>query len=188
MPNYNQELRNKLKIYKNFSCKIKKASYELFFDLLPICYLEGYKEIISTSSKMGWPKNPMFVYTANSYDTDEVFKVWTAGKIENGTKYFIGQHGSGFGIVNNHQDTDYCSKVADKFFTWGVFDHTEWKKRYKDYSKKFKLLGSPRIDLWKDKIIKSIYKNELVQIQNKFKDNYILIVSSFITSKKELSY
>ena len=78
------------------------------------------------------------------------------------------------------------AKLIDRFYTWGKFDHNEWKKRYHKYSKKFKLLGSPRIDLWKDKIIKKIYRDELNDIKKNFDDNYILIVSSFMSSEKEL--
>ena len=54
------------------------------------------------------------------------------------------------------------------------------------YSKKFKLLGSPRIDLWKDKIIEKVYRDELKDIKKNFDDNYILVVSSFMSSEKEL--
>jgi surface carbohydrate biosynthesis protein len=77
-------------------------------------------------------------------------------------------------------------KLIDKFYTWGKFDHNEWKKRYCKYSDKFKLLGSPRIDLWKNKIVKKIYKNEISDISKKFNNNYILVVSSFMSSEKEL--
>ena len=77
-------------------------------------------------------------------------------------------------------------KHIDKFFTWGKFDYNEWKKRYSNYKNKFILSGSPRIDFWKHSIIKKIYKKELAEIENKFDKNKILIISSFVTSEKEI--
>jgi len=119
MPNCNIELRQKLDLNSDDECELTKLAYDLFFDLLPICYLEGFKNISYAVTKLKWPVKPEFIYTANSYDSDEVFKLWTVEKVKTGSKYFIGQHGSGFGVVNNHQDTDDCLSVADKFFTWG---------------------------------------------------------------------
>ena len=102
---------------------------------------------------------------------------------EGGFQYSSAKELNKFITVRSSQEN---AKLIDRFFTWGKFDHDEWKKRYFKYSKKFKLLGSPRIDLWKDKIIKKVYKNELSEINKKFKDNYILVVSSFMSSKNEL--
>ena len=151
------------------------------------CFV-GDKQGILRATKHFSP-GTYFYKSMNHTDLDHITKI---KKLNN--DYLVLDEEGGFQYSSTKELNKFITirssltnvKLIDKFFTWGVFDHTEWKKRYKDYSKKFKLLGSPRIDLWKDKIIKSIYKNELVQIQNKFKDNYILIISSFITSKKEL--
>ena len=76
-------------------------------------------------------------------------------------------------------------ELIDKFFTWGKFDHQQWVKRYSKYSHKFKLLGSPRMDLWKKNIINKVYENELKKIRNKYGSKIVLIISSFISSKKD---
>ena len=49
--------------------------------------------------------------------------------------------------------------------------------------KKIKLLGSPRIDFGEIGITK-VYKKELNLIKNKFKENIVLVISSFVTQKK----
>jgi hypothetical protein len=46
---------------------------------------------------MKWPEKPKFIFTSNCFDGDEVFKVWTALKVEQGISYFVGQHGNNFG-------------------------------------------------------------------------------------------
>ena len=151
------------------------------------CFV-GDKQGILRATKHFSP-GTYFYKSMNHTDLDHITKI---KKLKN--DYLVLDEEGGFQFSSTKELNKFITirssleniKLIDKFFTWGVFDHLEWKNRYKNYSKKFRLLGSPRTDLWKDKIIKNIYKNELVQIQNKFKDNYILIISSFITSKKEL--
>ena len=75
--------------------------------------------------------------------------------------------------------------AIDKFYTWGNFDDVLWKKNYKDFKDKFLLTGSPRIDILQKKIVKKIYSSEIDYIKRKYQ-NFTLIVSSGISSKKEL--
>jgi len=90
----------------------------LSFELLPMCYLEGYEDINSLIQQQPWPKNPKFIFTSNSFDTDEVFKIWTANKTESGTKYFVGQHGNNYGTYRYLKDS--IEEISsDKFITWG---------------------------------------------------------------------
>ena len=37
--------------------------------------------------------------------------------------------------------------LIDKFYTWGKFDHKAWTKKFKKNKEKFKMTGSPRLDL-----------------------------------------
>ena len=50
----------------------------------------------------------------------EIFKVWTALKVEQGTPYFIGQHGNEYG-TNVWESNSKCPEqtTCDKFITWG---------------------------------------------------------------------
>lgn len=93
----------------------------LIFELLPVCYLEGFKEITQEVERLPWPEKPKFIFTSNNFDTDEIFKLWTAQKINEGVLYFVGQHGN-YGVTRH----DICPGIeevtSDKFLTWGFTD------------------------------------------------------------------
>jgi putative transferase (TIGR04331 family) len=94
---------------------------KLLFELLPVCFLEGFSELLRTVEEKPWPSNPKFIFTSNNYDTDEVFKLWAAHKTLGGTQYVIGQHGNNAGAHKYLGDT-YEMEIADKYLTWG------WKR------------------------------------------------------------
>ena len=77
-------------------------------------------------------------------------------------------------------------ELVDKIFTWGVFDENIWKKKYPNYKKKIINFGAPRVDLWKEKNVKKVFSNEIQDINKRYKD-FILILSSGLTSKRELN-
>ena len=52
-------------------------------------------------------------------------------------------------------------KNVDIIFNWGKFDNNVCKKIYSKYKKKFIISGSPRVDLWKSKVVKIIYSEEI---------------------------
>ena len=116
----NKLLREKLtkKFIYNSECDIENIVRSLLFKLLPICYLEGFKELKQIANQQPWPKSPKFIFTSNNFDTDEVFKLWTATKVESGFKYFVGQHGNNYGTEKNYA---YRTEMLtpDKFITWG---------------------------------------------------------------------
>ena len=105
--------------------------YELFLrqimtDLIPTCYLEGYPELCKISQSLNWPKKPKFIYTANNFDFDEIFKTWTGQKVEEGVPYFVGQHGNNYGTHYFFGNQTWPDRSAsDKFFSWGWTDNTE---------------------------------------------------------------
>ena len=90
----------------------------LIFELLPVCYLEGFAELSEQVKQLPWPSSPKFILTSNNFDTDEMFKCWSGSKIETGTPYFIGQHGN-YGVTRNHIDPSIEEFTSDKFLTWG---------------------------------------------------------------------
>jgi putative transferase (TIGR04331 family) len=94
----------------------------MVFELLPICYLEGFADLNKMVKQQPWPETPKFIFTSNNFDTDEVFKLWTATKIESGIKYFTGQHGNNYGVTRNHLDPSNEEITSDKFLTWGWTD------------------------------------------------------------------
>lgn len=111
-----EKLTNKF-IYKS-ECDFESIVRSILFELLPICYLEGFKELKKITDQQPWPKSPKFIFTSNNFDTDEIFKLWTASKVELGFKYYVGQHGSNYGTKKNYS---YQNEILtpDKFITWG---------------------------------------------------------------------
>ncbi len=129
-----------------------------------------------------------FYKSMNHTDLEHIKKI---KKLKN--NYFVIDEEGGFQYSSSKELNKFITirsskknvELIDKFFSWGKFDFEEWKKRYKSNSKKFKLLGSPRIDFWRDEIITKVYKTELEEIQRKFSKDIVLIISSFVTSKSE---
>lgn len=116
-----RKLRRKLsnKFFLKAESKIENIILNLLFELIPVCYLEEFKNINLYVENLPWPKNPKFIFTSNSFDNDEVFKFWTANKVEKGIKYYVGQHGGEYGTLRNPLHPCVEENTADKFLTWG---------------------------------------------------------------------
>ena len=73
-----------------------------------------------------WPKNPKIIFTSNSFDSDDYFKIWAAEKIINGSKFVISQHGGlyGSGLIMSPEKFEIT--ISDKYFSWG------WEKKGTD--------------------------------------------------------
>ena len=91
----------------------------MVFELLPVCFLEGLIHLKKLVENQSWPKNPKLIFTSNNFDTDEVFKMWAATKVESGIKYIIGQHGNNYGVTRHHLNPSNEEITSDKFLTWG---------------------------------------------------------------------
>ncbi len=112
-------------------------------ETIPTCYLEGFQKLVERARSVPWPKKPKFIFTSNNFDTDEVFKIWTAQKVEEGHKYYIGQHGNLYGtwIYHSYDIPEFAT--PDKFISWGwtkdnlkiapayIFKTAGWKARKK---------------------------------------------------------
>jgi len=104
-----------------FKCnsQFEKFAVETLLLQMPIAYLEGYSELVDRASTINWPENPKIIWTSNSYFMDEIFKVWTAGKVENGVPLVIGQHGGHYG-QGLFSATEYHElKICDHYLSWG---------------------------------------------------------------------
>ncbi|MFZ2540705.1 MAG: LIC12162 family protein [Gallionella sp.] len=93
----------------------------LVFEILPVCYLEGFAELTEKVQQLPWPKRPKFIFTSNNFDTDDVFKLWAAMKVESGFKYVAGQHGNNYGTYR-YMNPSIEERTVDKFLTWGWTD------------------------------------------------------------------
>jgi putative transferase (TIGR04331 family) len=112
---------------------------------IPVAYLEGYSNLKNKASKVNWPKSPKSIFTAVGYNSDEVFKIWSAGKIEEGVPFVIGQHGGHIGSALFSGTEDHEFDISDRYLTWGWTNNS--KKSYpigiiKKFGKR-KLLPSP---------------------------------------------
>lgn len=144
--------------------------------MLPVSMVEGFQEMNQLSNSLPWPKNPKVIFTSNSFDNDDLFKIWTANKVNAGSRYIIGQHGNNYGVCK-YMNPSIEETIADKFLTWGwsgdsskyiptfIFK-TAGIKRYKNNPKGGALLvelhPALRITTWDD-------STEFIKYQNKLK-------------------
>ena len=119
-----RKLRQKLKaqIADITNNKLGYILYTLVLELIPSCYLENFKELKYSSQQLRWPQTPRFIFTSNSFDTDEIFKLWTASKVESGYHYIAGQHGNNYGTHRYFGKLTSEETATDKFLTWGWSD------------------------------------------------------------------
>ena len=61
----------------------------LLFELLPVCYLEGFEDLQKNVRDQYWPKFPKFIFTSNNFYFDEVFKLYAALNVEAGKNIML---------------------------------------------------------------------------------------------------
>ena len=90
-------------------------------DMIPVCYLEGYSQLVRDAEALPWPANPKFIFTSVRFGADELFKAWAAAKVEQlGTPYYVGQHGNNYGTHIYAGNAKWPERVtSDRFFSWG---------------------------------------------------------------------
>ena len=105
--------------YKGFESFVRK----LLPEVIPLCYVEGYQQLVEQARQLCWPKKPKFILTGNDYQYNEVFKVWAASKTNSNIPYYITLHGSNQECVGypNWFELVY----SDKFFTWGFTNESK---------------------------------------------------------------
>jgi putative transferase (TIGR04331 family) len=90
----------------------------LLCETFPISFLEGFKNVSSLIQDSNLPKSPKFIFTSNSFMTNEVFKQYTAVQVNQGVKYFVGQHGNNYGTLNDSNPT-VEEETSTRFLSWG---------------------------------------------------------------------
>jgi len=114
------------KLLKRSDDDLENVLRNLLFELLPVSYLEGFNELKKIVNRQPWPKSPKFIFTSSSFNTDELFKLYTAIKTEDGSKYYIGQHGNNY-FTYRYSFPRIEEQTADKFLTWG------WKSKFSKF-------------------------------------------------------
>ena len=64
---------------------------KIFFELMPLSYLENFKKIVDYTSNINL--NPDVVFTSMAHSSNDVFKIWAADKVSNGVKLVCSMHG-----------------------------------------------------------------------------------------------
>jgi len=88
---------------------------------IPALYLEGYDRLMEQVSALPWPQRPRFIFTSNAYCSDDVFKAWTAEKVEADAPLVIGQHGGGCTCLWSFPE-EHEMAISDRFLSWGWED------------------------------------------------------------------
>jgi putative transferase (TIGR04331 family) len=92
--------------------------YSEILKLLPRSYVEDFQRYKSHSQSSILPKRPSIIFTANNYDTDDYFKIWSSEKAKFGSKIVIWQHGNNIGTARHGHYPEI--RYSDKFVTWGL--------------------------------------------------------------------
>ena len=117
-------------------CRIDTKFINLLCTLLPKhipkVYLEGYYDLIHSTTKFGWPSAPKCIFDSNSNYALDSFKAWAAETIyRTSCQLFIGQHGGSFGMARCNFIEDHQISISDGFLTWDgqivpISCHTNW--------------------------------------------------------------
>lgn len=86
---------------------------------MPIVYKEGFHRLRQTLHALPWPRKPKAIFTSNSWASDDVFKAWAAGQVENGVPLVIGQHGGNYGMARWNFGEEHQIAISDQYLTWG---------------------------------------------------------------------
>ncbi|GAB3443610.1 LIC12162 family protein [Massilia solisilvae] len=111
---------------------VEQVARALLFEIIPVCYLEGYQHLVSSAARLPWPDSPKFIFTSNNFGTDELFKAWAAERVQRGVRYIVGQHGNNYG-THRYVNPSVEEATSDAFVTWG------WKGKLSQHTPGFNL-------------------------------------------------
>lgn len=134
------KVREKFQFIKESHQGFEQCVRALIVEQIPVLYLEGYQTLKTAASNLPWPNHPKVIFTSNSAHGDEIFKAWTAAKVEAGTPYVYGQHGGLYGTGKYPNQFEIREvATADRYLTWGWTDNNP--KHYPCVA--LKLIGQP---------------------------------------------
>jgi putative transferase (TIGR04331 family) len=105
---------------KNFKMGLlAKSDFEVFlfnciFIDMPLSYMESFIEIRSYTSTL--PFYPDKIVTSIAYWTEDIFKIWMAGKVNDNTSLLIVCHGGSFPFLFN--TFDHEEDISNTYITW----------------------------------------------------------------------
>jgi putative transferase (TIGR04331 family) len=115
---FNPEMRNWC-LVSSGSDNFIRSLYSLIPMNIPLIYLEGYKKLESKIETLPWPSKPKIIFTSIQWSSHDVFKAWTATKVETGSRLIIGQHGGAHGAARYMAIEEHQIEISDLFLSWG---------------------------------------------------------------------
>tara|TARA_B100000686_G_scaffold344797_1_gene428164 strand:+ start:3067 stop:4830 length:1764 start_codon:yes stop_codon:yes gene_type:complete len=88
---------------------------------MPTAYLESYADLKKEAMRV-FPKNPKVIIYVNAHFANEGFKIWSADRMEKGTKLIGMPHGGHYGNDLWSANEVHEIKIADQYCTWGWDD------------------------------------------------------------------
>jgi putative transferase (TIGR04331 family) len=164
--NYNtKKEKNFFYSYKKSSDKFYNFINKLLINNIPKIFLEDYKNLQEEIKRLNWPKKPDCILTTHGHYYDEIFKLYTAKKTSEGSKFLIAQHGSLNIISNSLFEKDYDKKISDRYLTWGWKDG---KKTYPLFNTTVQGIQEKKFRFSKKKILLILYnlKHSLIKSPN----------------------
>jgi putative transferase (TIGR04331 family) len=119
--------KRKWNIYRKSKDDFENFIRSIIPTQIPVAYLEGFSSLNNRASEMDWPRNPNVIFTSNSYNSDDIFKVYAANHIEKSTALVIGQHGGHYGSGKWSFTEEHEIAISDKYFSWGWTDESRPK-------------------------------------------------------------
>jgi putative transferase (TIGR04331 family) len=105
--------------YNFYKTDLENFIFNKVIEKIPILFLESYKNQNLLLQTFNLPKNPQLIATANGFQGSTIYSQYIANKVEEGSKLYIFQHGGSYGQFKNHFASEFETRLADKFFTWG---------------------------------------------------------------------
>jgi putative transferase (TIGR04331 family) len=111
--------RESLDLHLNATDDFEKILVRNMIKFIPTCYLEGFGILQTKVNNLNWNKDPRIIFSSNFLYYDVIAMVYTAEKLERGTKLIYGQHGGIYGQALFSWAEEHELKIADIYLSWG---------------------------------------------------------------------
>lgn len=120
---YSIEKRRKFELASPTASRFETIVRRLIPLQLPRTVIEDYDALRTSLNNRNLPKQPRLIFTSNKHASSDSFALWSAEKMESGTRLVLGQHGGLYGeglLPTRHEQHEL--NICDRYFTWGWTD------------------------------------------------------------------
>lgn len=120
---YSNEKRQQLELTSTSAKGFERIVRRLIPRQLPRTVVEDYESLRTLLGNWKLPKQPHLIFTSNKHASSDSFALWSAEKMESGTRLVLGQHGGLYGeglVPTRHEQHEL--KICDRYITWGWTD------------------------------------------------------------------